>query len=132
MNAVKTVELLRKYARCKECSSQALGNGEGSVMVTDNTFKRTCKCGWSIEVNYSDKPFVGRQYFDSLGHVYFVRAGLGENAFKVFKRKPDKSPGYGEHAYRGTPWRETAGEAQIDLDALAIAKKWKEVQDAHK
>lgn len=66
-----------------------------------------------------------KQYFDSRGHVYFVRAGLGDNAFKTFCRKPDKSPGYGEHGYRNTPWRETAGEAQEDLDALAIAKKWK-------
>jgi hypothetical protein len=28
-----------------------IGNGEGTLVVTEDTFKRTCKCGWSIEVN---------------------------------------------------------------------------------
>jgi len=127
MNAMKSVELLRKYSKCADCGSDALGNGSGSVEITDNTFKRTCKCGWSVEVDESDKPIAAKQYFDPRGHVYFVRAGLGENCFKTFCRKPDKSPGYGEHGYRNTPWRTTAGEAQEDLDALALAKKWKEV-----
>lgn len=123
MNAMKMVELLRKYSKCKDCGSDALGNGAGSVVVTDNTFKRTCKCGWSVEVNDSDKPLEGKQYKDDRGWTYFVRAGLGENQFKAFYFKPGKTP----HAYRNTPWRETTGEAQVDLDALAIAKKWREV-----
>ncbi len=50
MNALKTVELLRKYSECPNCGSDKLGNGSGSVEVDDYTFKRTCKCGWSIEV----------------------------------------------------------------------------------
>ena len=69
-----------------------------------------------------------KQYFDPRGHVYFVRAGLGENQFKTFCRKPDKAPGYGEHAYRTTPWRTTPEEAQKDLDALALREKWKGVK----
>jgi len=125
---MKTVELLRKYNKCPKCGSDALGNGEGTLEVKEDTFRRTCKCGWDIEVNASDKPLAGKQYFDSRGHVYFVRGGIGENCFKTFCRKPDKAPGYGEHGYRGTPWRTTAAEAQEDLDALALKKKWKAVE----
>lgn len=64
------------------------------------------------------------QYMDSRGWTYFVRGGLGENQFKAFYRKPQKSPGEGEHAYRHTPWRETFHQAQADLDAIALAKGW--------
>lgn len=127
MNAMKTVELLRKYNVCQKCGSDALGNGAGSLVITDNIFKRACKCGWSVEVDDSDKPLGGSTYKDDRGWTYFVRAGLGLETYKTFYRKPDKSPGYGEHGYRNTPWRETAGDAQKDLDALALSKKWKEV-----
>lgn len=50
MNAVKSIELLRKYNKCKDCGSDAIGNGAGSVEILDDTFKRACKCGWGIEV----------------------------------------------------------------------------------
>lgn len=84
-----------------------------------------CKQCWDQEVRPEEIPI--RQYFDSRGHVYFVRAGLGENCFKTFCRKPDKAPGYGEHGCRNLPWRTTPEEAQKDLDALALRKKWKEI-----
>lgn len=65
-----------------------------------------------------------KQYQDSRGWMYFVRGGLGENQFKAFYRKPDKYP----HAYRNTPWRETADQAQEDLDKLATVKGWKAIE----
>ena len=58
MNAAKTMKLLRKYAKCPKCGSELLGNGKGSLEVTDDTFKRTCKCGWNIKVNQEDKPIT--------------------------------------------------------------------------
>jgi transcription elongation factor Elf1 len=50
VNAWKTIKLMEKYTVCPECGNEAIGNGEGTLEVTDDTFKRTCKCGWSIEV----------------------------------------------------------------------------------
>lgn len=50
MNALKAVELLRKYDKCPECGSDKIGNGSGTIEILEDTFKRTCKCGWSIEV----------------------------------------------------------------------------------
>jgi len=51
MNAMKTVELLRKYNKCQKCGSEKLGNGSGTLEVTDDVFKRTCKCGWVVVIN---------------------------------------------------------------------------------
>lgn len=50
MKALKAVELLRKFNNCPECGSGKVGNGEGKVQIHENTFIRSCKCGWEIEV----------------------------------------------------------------------------------
>ena len=50
MNALTAVELFRKYNKCKKCGSDKLGNGSGTVEVTDDTFRRTCKCGWVVVI----------------------------------------------------------------------------------
>ncbi|HFK1435690.1 MULTISPECIES: DUF3797 domain-containing protein [Bacillus cereus group] len=51
MNAWKSVQLLRKYSKCKKCGNDKIGSGESTVEIQDDTFKRTCKCGWEVEVN---------------------------------------------------------------------------------
>ena len=50
MNAWKSIELMRKYEKCKNCGSEKIGNGEGALIITDDTFIRSCKCGWKIEI----------------------------------------------------------------------------------
>ncbi|MEH7116137.1 DUF3797 domain-containing protein [Neobacillus vireti] len=50
MDALKAVELLNKFNNCPKCGSEKVGDQEGSVEIHDDKFKRTCKCGWSIEV----------------------------------------------------------------------------------
>lgn len=53
MNAFKSFKLMDKYAKCASCGSEYIGNGDGTLVV-DVTLKRTCKCGWSIEVDEND------------------------------------------------------------------------------
>jgi hypothetical protein len=50
VNVWKSIELMRKYSKCQNCGSEKIGNGEGTLEITDNTFIRTCKCGWKIEI----------------------------------------------------------------------------------
>lgn len=50
MNALKAVELLRKYNTCPDCESEKVGNGEGSVEIEEDVFKRKCKCGWMVKI----------------------------------------------------------------------------------
>jgi predicted nucleic-acid-binding Zn-ribbon protein len=54
MNAWKTVELMRKYSRCPKCGNEYVGNGEGTLDVSDDTFIRTCKCGWKVEIKQKE------------------------------------------------------------------------------
>jgi hypothetical protein len=55
MNAVKVAELARVFAACQACGSTFVNNGEGSISITDDTFKRDCKCGWGIQMK-EDTP----------------------------------------------------------------------------
>jgi hypothetical protein len=50
MKLTKAVELMEKYAKCQECGSEMIGDGAGTLEVNEDVFRRTCKCGWSIEV----------------------------------------------------------------------------------
>jgi hypothetical protein len=65
-------------------------------------------------------------YLDKRGWQYFVRSGIGGDRFKAFYRKPGQD---GEHGYTRLSWRDSFGEAQVDLDALAEAKGWEPVSD---
>lgn len=51
MNIVDSMELIKKYGKCEECGSDLIGNGEGTLEIEENIFKRTCKCGWSVTVD---------------------------------------------------------------------------------
>ena len=50
MNARKSIELMRRYSKCKNCGSETIGNGEGALIITVDTFIRSCKCGWKVEI----------------------------------------------------------------------------------
>lgn len=49
MNVIDTLELMKKYSTCEQCGSDKLGDGEGTLEIDDNVFKRTCKCGWGVD-----------------------------------------------------------------------------------
>lgn len=34
---------------CPKCGSDTLGNGEGALLVNENLFTRSCKCGFHLE-----------------------------------------------------------------------------------
>jgi len=50
MNFRKSLELMEKYSKCQKCGSEYIGDGEGTLVVTDDTFIRSCKCGWKVEI----------------------------------------------------------------------------------
>lgn len=58
MNAVKTFELIGKYSTCPSCGSDKIGNGAGKLIVEDDKFYRSCKCGWEVETDEdgNEKP----------------------------------------------------------------------------
>ena len=52
MNLIDAVELLRKYAVCPKCGSDMVGGDSGTWECDTRIgyFKRTCRCGWGVEV----------------------------------------------------------------------------------
>ncbi|MFS1513960.1 DUF3797 domain-containing protein [Chengkuizengella sp. SCS-71B] len=51
MNVVRAMELIKEYEVCEQCGSSHIGNGAGTLEIDDKSFKRTCKCGWVVEVD---------------------------------------------------------------------------------
>lgn len=51
MNALKTLELIKKYSDCPLCGNDKVGNGAGKLIVEDDRFYRSCKCGWEVETD---------------------------------------------------------------------------------
>nr|DAX37958.1 MAG TPA: hypothetical protein [Caudoviricetes sp.] len=65
-------------------------------------------------------------YEDGRGWRYAVRETLRANTFKAFYRKAGKKS---FHACRQFGLRDSAEEAQAELDAYAAAHGWKDVSD---
>lgn len=53
MNLRRATELTKKYALCQQCGSDRVGGtpSEGALIIEDEVFTRSCKCGWSITVD---------------------------------------------------------------------------------
>lgn len=58
MNAYKLLAIMPKYEKCPNCGSTTIGNGQGGVIVEDETFTRTCKCGFKITVDENGNEVV--------------------------------------------------------------------------
>lgn len=69
---------------------------------------------------------IRKKYIDSRGQKYQVMGGIGPNTYKARYQKADRSGSDCWHGVRSLPWRNTAEEAQSDLDAMAEKKGWKE------
>ncbi|MBY9077263.1 DUF3797 domain-containing protein [Paenibacillus sp. HN-1] len=53
MKLIEALRLQKEYVVCPECGNEHIGNGEGALLIEDDTFTRTCKCGWSVTVKAS-------------------------------------------------------------------------------
>lgn len=49
MNAMEYLRIAPLFNDCPNCGNDKVGGGEGGLNVDDNTFKRSCKCGFVIE-----------------------------------------------------------------------------------
>lgn len=53
MNIRESSELMKKYGRCPECGSDEIGGvpSQGALIIEDEVFTRSCKCGWKVVVD---------------------------------------------------------------------------------
>lgn len=54
MNILKSMNLMKKYTNCPKCGNEYIGNGQGGIIVENDTFRRFCKCGFDITVDEND------------------------------------------------------------------------------
>lgn len=52
MNIVDACDLMLRYTVCPKCGCETVGGGTGTIEIDTAAgyFKRTCQCGWSIEI----------------------------------------------------------------------------------
>lgn len=55
MNIRELIPIMKKYEKCPKCGSTKIGNSEGGIIVEDDTYTRTCKCGFKITVDKNNK-----------------------------------------------------------------------------
>ncbi|MGE6347876.1 DUF3797 domain-containing protein [Bacillus mycoides] len=87
MDILQKLRLTREHAECPDCGNDMLGNGEGTLIIEDNTFERTCKCGWLeyqsggretmtveelIEELQTLNPKATPYWFDEYGNKRFI------------------------------------------------------------
>ena len=55
MNITTTIKLSELYAACPKCGCEVVGNGKGALEfdTAAGFFRRTCACGWHVEVRES-------------------------------------------------------------------------------
>ncbi|WP_099335826.1 DUF3797 domain-containing protein [Clostridium cadaveris] len=51
MDIYTVCKLLGTYGACPKCGNKYLGDGEGTLEVNETSFKRTCKCGFEINID---------------------------------------------------------------------------------
>lgn len=53
MNIRESSELMKKYNNCQECGSDRIGGNpsQGALIIEDEVFTRSCKCGWKIVID---------------------------------------------------------------------------------
>jgi Domain of unknown function (DUF3797) len=50
MKLREALKLIEKYLECPKCKNQYINNGEGELIVEDDLFYRSCKCGWNVTI----------------------------------------------------------------------------------
>lgn len=52
MNILDSAKLMEIYAACPKCGCEVIGNGKGTLECDTSIgyFRRTCACGWCVEV----------------------------------------------------------------------------------
>lgn len=52
MNITIAAKLMELYAACPKCGCEVIGNGKGALEcdTAAGYFKRSCGCGWHVEV----------------------------------------------------------------------------------
>lgn len=68
MTITDSYKLMEIYAVCPKCGCDRIGGGKGTLECDTETgyFKRTCKCGWYVEIREGDMHMTHLEWVRSL------------------------------------------------------------------
>lgn len=68
MTAIDSAKLTELYAVCPKCGCATVGNGKGTLECDTEAgyFKRTCGCGWYVEIHEGDMHMSHLDWIRSL------------------------------------------------------------------
>lgn len=97
MTVCDSTKLMEIYAVCPKCGCDVVGNGKGTMECDTEAgyFKRTCRCGWHVEVREGDTHMTHLAWTRTLSAEYLAKLMLCPNQRL---RKDCKIP-----CTRGTP-----------------------------
>lgn len=58
MKAKNSNILIINYAACPKCGSELIGSGEGTLLIENDIFERTCKCGFHVVIKESNEGCI--------------------------------------------------------------------------
>lgn len=98
--------LMKKYGTCPECGNDKIGGepSQGALIIEDEVFTRSCKCGWSVTVDKRIKhvaTLTQRRSGKLIGGVFEVRI-------------------HGQHSHKYLPLlelKEKSGVKRVDHNA---------------
>lgn len=124
MNMFKSMQLIKKYAKCPKCGNDKLGNGQGGLIVEEDTLRRFCKCGWNITVDGNGneiKKEIQKMNVTMLGETaYLLKHIEHNNGIGVTRLREDIRKGLLK-AHRGSYGRYYV--IQTDLDKYLNSKQ---------
>lgn len=50
MKSKITINLMKMFEKCPNCGNDKIGNDQGTLIVGEETFERTCKCGYKMNM----------------------------------------------------------------------------------
>ncbi|MNM07346.1 hypothetical protein D3C81_173880 [compost metagenome] len=62
MKLTESMKLMEKYQVCPDCGNSNIGNGEGKLEITEDTFTRECKCGYKVVETKTHVHVQGKNY----------------------------------------------------------------------
>lgn len=54
MNMRESLKIMDKYSSCPKCGNEYITNGQGGIIVDENSFTRWCKCGYKIVIKQEE------------------------------------------------------------------------------
>lgn len=68
MNFNIVTKILNKYVECPICGHDKLGKGHGALIIEDEVFERSCRCGFIVRINNDEKIILYR--YENKGNTY--------------------------------------------------------------